>query len=261
MTEHNIHTLLTRIAEGVLSPDDALSQLQGMPQAEDISALLQGIDLDTMRRPRTGLGEVVMGTGKSIDQILACVAGLAQNGESVLATRVDAEAGNALAQAHPDGSYHATARLFALGVDLALDAPRADTADIMVVTAGTSDMPVALEAVGAARFFGLDCSLAADVGVAGVHRLAKHLPALRAAKLIIAVAGMDGALPSVLAGLVPTPIVAVPSSQDSGNPMGGLSAMLAMLNSCSPGITVCNIDNGFGAAAFAAKLLLDKDMD
>ena len=259
MTEHDIHDLLLRVARGTIAPEAALERLRTAPGADDLDALARGIDLDHARRARTGLGEVVMGTGKSAKQLVACVGGLAGNGEPVLATRVDAEAGRALAEGFPEGVYHGEARLFALGADLGLDEPCRPGAEVMVVTAGTSDMPVALEAVGAARFFGLKCSLAADVGVAGVHRLAKHLPALGAARLVVAVAGMDGALPSVLAGLISAPVVAVPSSQGSGNPLGAIAALLAMLNSCSPGITVCNIDNGFGAAAFAAKLLLGKD--
>ncbi|WP_461210128.1 nickel pincer cofactor biosynthesis protein LarB [Desulfocurvus sp. DL9XJH121] len=244
MTEHDTREILARMAETVPGGD-----------AHGHAVTRTDMDLDLDRARRTGLAEVVMGTGKTVDQIAACVRGLAAQGGRALATRVPPEAGRVLLDTFPLGSYHERSRLFALGADLGLDGPQPASGEVMVATAGTSDMPVALEAVGSARFFGLDCGLAADVGVAGVHRLTPHLPALRAARLVVAVAGMDGALPSVLAGLVPTPLVAVPSSQSRNNPMGGLSALLAMLNSCSPGITVCNIDNGFGAAAFAAKLL------
>ena len=189
MTEHDIHDLLLRVARGTIAPEAALERLRTAPGADDLDALVRGIDLDHTRRTRTGLGEAVMGTGKSTEQLIACVGGLARGGEPVLATRVDAEAGRALAEGFPGGVYHGKARLFALGADLGLDEPCRPGAEVMVVTAGTSDMPVALEAVGAARFFGLTCSLAADVGVAGVHRLAKHLPALGAARLVVAVAG------------------------------------------------------------------------
>ncbi|BBD08795.1 nickel pincer cofactor biosynthesis protein LarB [Desulfovibrio ferrophilus] len=250
MTEKNIHDVLEQVSKGLLSPDEALGQFQNRPLGD----LAQGINLDAHRLSRTGLGEVVFATGKTPAQIVACVQGLQDHGP-VLATRVGNGAATALTQTFPNGHYHELSGLFALGADLGLTPPWPQRGEVLVATAGTSDLSVALEAYGCARFFGLDCGLIADVGVAGVHRLTPHLPALRAAQVVIAVAGMDGALPSVLAGLLPTPVIAVPSSQNSGNPLGGISSLLAMLNSCSPGITVSNIDNGFGAAAFAAKLL------
>ena len=125
----------------------------------------------------------------------------------------------------------------------------------MIVTAGASDLPVALEALGAASFMGLDCGLVSDVGVAGLHRLGPHMSTLSQAELLIVVAGMEGALPSVLAGLTDRPILCVPTSIGYGASLGGLTALFSMLNSCAPGLAVLNIDNGFGAAAFAAKLL------
>lgn len=249
MTEQYIIELLRLVAEGTVAPDEAAQEFHGRP----LCALADGITLDTQRLSRTGVGEVVLATGKTPEQVVAAVDGLSKAGEPVLATRVDAEQGNALVENLPTGSYHKVSGLFALDVDLGLDGPWDAEHEVVVVTAGASDMGVALEAYGTACFLGLDCGLVSDVGVAGVHRLAPHLPALRKARAVIAVAGMDGALPSLLAGLLPVPIVGVPSSQGGGNPMGGVSAMLAMLNSCSPGITVCNVDNGFGAAAFVAK--------
>ncbi len=251
MHQQDILALLRLVAEGSVSPDEGLARLGGVSVAE----LAGGIALDTHRGRRTGLGEVVFGVGKTSAQLVDCVRGLGRDGAPVLATRVGPEGGAALAAALPDGVYAERAGLFCLGADLGLDEPWPREGEVLVVCAGSSDLSVALEAYGSARFFGLDCGLLADVGVAGVHRLTRHLPALGAARLVIAVAGMDGALPSVLAGLIPAPVVAVPSSQGGGNPLGGVSAMLAMLNSCSPGITVCNVDNGFGAAAFAAKAL------
>lgn len=250
MDPKTIQDILEAVAAGLLPPDQALARLKDQPLEE----LGRGINLDAARQWRTGVGEAVMGTGKTPDQAVACVRGLARSGP-VLVTRADAAMGDALCRAFADGEYDPASRLFALGAELSLTPPWPANGEVMVATAGTSDLPVALEAYGCARFFGLDCGLAADVGVAGVHRLAPHLPALGAARVVIAVAGMDGALPSVLAGLIPAPIVAVPSSQGGGNPLGGISSMLAMLNSCSPGIAVANIDNGFGAAAFAAKLV------
>lgn len=247
--QHDLRDLLDRVARGELDPDAAARLLMGESPARE------GVRLDVARRARTGLPEVVMGSGKTAEQITACVAGLADGGEAVLATRVAPDAGLALCGAFPRGAYHAPSRLFALDADLGLDGPQPERGEVVVVTAGTSDLPVALEAVGSARFFGLDCGLVADVGVAGVHRLERRLPVLASARLVIAVAGMDGALASVLAGLVRTPLVAVPSSQGGENPLGALSALLAMHNACAPGVVVANIDNGFGAAAFAAKLL------
>lgn len=251
MDQAEILALLRQVAEGALTVDAALARLGGVSVAE----LAGGIALDDWRQGRTGMGEVVFGVGKTTAQLVDCVGGLAEVGRPVLATRVGEEGGAALCSAFPDGAYEPRAGLFCLGADLGLAEPWPREGEVLVVTAGTSDLGVALEAYGAARFFGLDCGLVADVGVAGVHRLRPHLAALDAARLVIAVAGMDGALPSVLAGLIRAPLVAVPSSQGGGNPLGGMAALLAMLNSCSPGIAVCNVDNGFGAAAFAAKAL------
>lgn len=250
MTEIKIRELLAQVAEGLVSPDEALGRFRDRPLDE----LAQGITLDTQRLWRTGLGEVVFATGKTPAQVEACVRGLGDAGP-VLVTRTPPETAAALLRAFPQGLYDAAANLFALDADLGLTPPWPQAGEVLVVTAGTSDLSVALEAFGVARFFGLNCGLIVDVGVAGVHRLTPHLPALRAARVLIVVAGMDGALPSLLAGLLPTPVVAVPSSQGGGNPLGGIASLLAMLNSCSPGITVANIDNGFGAAAFTAKLL------
>jgi len=251
MQPKEIEKLLALVAEGTVSVEQAQARFGG----HCLTELPGGISLDTQRLGRTGLGEVVFGVGKSEAQLVECVRGLAASGQPVLATRVTPVQGAALCAAFVDGAYHQDSGLFTLGMDLGLVEPWPQSGEVLVATAGSSDMGVALEAYGSARFFGLDCGLVADVGVAGVHRLSRHLPALRSARMVIAVAGMDGALPSLLAGLIPAPVVAVPSSQNGGNPLGGVSAMLAMLNSCSPGIAVVNIDNGFGAAAFAAKTL------
>jgi NCAIR mutase (PurE)-related protein len=142
-----------------------------------------------------------------------------------------------------------------LGADLLTDEATIQHVDVLIVTAGTSDLPVAREALGTARFFGLNARLVVDVGVAGLHRLEPHLEALRQARVVIAVAGMEGALPSVMGGLVKAPIIAVPTSTGYGANFSGLTPLLAMLNSCAPGVGVVNIDNGFGAAALAKKIL------
>ncbi|NJB68721.1 hypothetical protein GGQ74_002394 [Desulfobaculum xiamenense] len=251
MNAADILELFGQIAHGALSPEEALESFRGMPVAE----LCAGVTLDIHRLARTGQGEVIFGPGKTLAQLETCVRGFLDAGQPVLATRLSADKGRALAELFPQGTFHEQSGLFVLGADLGLDGPYPRRASVLVVTAGSSDMGVALEAYGTARFFGLDCGLISDVGVAGVHRLAPHLEALAEAVALIVVAGMDGALPSVLAGLVPAPIIGVPSTSGGGNPMGGVASLMAMLNSCSPGVSVMNIDNGFGAAAFAAKLI------
>lgn len=251
MNGSELLNLFAEIARGVLSPEDALKTFKAMP----ITELSGGVTLDTHRLARTGQGEVIFGPGKTLAQLEACVSGLQDAGQPTLATRLSAEKGHFLAKKFPDGVFHEQSGLFCLGVDLGLDGPYPRSGEVIVVTAGSSDMGVALEAYGTARFFGLDCGLVSDVGVAGVHRLTPHLAALSSVGVLIVVAGMDGALPSVLAGLVPPPVVAVPSTSGGENPMGGISSLMAMLNSCSPGVSVMNIDNGFGAAAFASKVL------
>jgi NCAIR mutase (PurE)-related protein len=169
-----------------------------------------------------------------------------------LATRADAPARDALLGRFPGASVNALART----VYLEPDPPRSPTGKgtILVVTAGTSDLPVAEEATVVARAMGNEVELVADVGVAGIHRILRHADALRGASVIIVVAGMDGALPSVVGGLVKVPVVAVPTSVGYGASFGGLAALLAMLNSCAAGVVVVNIDNGFGAAAAASRM-------
>lgn len=251
MNGSDLLALFAQIAEGGLSPDAALERFTAMPIAE----LAGGVTLDPHRLARTGVGEVVFGPGKTLAQLETCLRGLQDAGQPALATRVAPEKGYALGERLPSGIYHEQSGMFILGADLGLEGPYPQRGEVCVVTAGASDMGVALEAYGAARFFGLDCGLVTDVGVAGVHRLTPHLAALSSAAVLIVVAGMDGALPSVLAGLVSPPIVAVPSTSGRENQMGGVSSLMAMLNSCSPGVSVMNIDNGFGAAAFAAKVV------
>jgi len=208
---------------------------------------------DRYRQERTGVGEVVYGQGKSLDQIAAAIEAL-RDAHPVLVTRLAAAHGPALRERFPDGCLWPEAGLFCLGRDICAPCPEKE-AEVAIVTAGTTDLPVAWEALGSARFFGLKAHLVADVGVAGIHRLMAHLDTLRQARVVIAVAGMEGALPSVLGGLVQAPLIAVPTSTGYGASFGGLAALLAMLNSCAPGIGVVNIDNGFGAAALARKIL------
>ncbi|TVM36874.1 nickel pincer cofactor biosynthesis protein LarB [Oceanidesulfovibrio marinus] len=274
MDSSNLSELLRAVAEGKTAPEDAARSILQEPFRRTIRAQSSGegtaddpgVCLDNHRSLRTGMGEVVFGQGKSRRQMEAAVAGLGESGEPVLVTRLDDEDGTWLLERFPGGEHWPAAKLFISKspskVTGSLAGPfGADKAswpnhgEIVVVTAGSSDIPVALEAVGTLRFLGLEPGLVPDVGVAGIHRLEPHLPALSAARLLIVAAGMEGALASVLAGLVSAPLIAVPTSVGYGASFGGLSALLAMLNACAPGVAVVNIDNGFGAAALAARLL------
>ncbi len=256
MDQQRALLLLEAVATGQRSPQSVLDELRLGPFKDALHAA-DGLHLDTHRALRTGHGEVVFAPGKTIPRLLSAMTQLREVGPA-LATRVDPDQAAALRQAFPDGEWWEDARLFACNSPLPLQhtagTPDAGTA-LVVVTAGTSDLPVALEAFGTARFLGLAPALVADVGVAGLHRLTPHLSLLGNARLLIVVAGMEGALPSVLAGLTGRPILAVPTSVGYGASFGGLAALLAMLNCCAPGVAVLNIDNGFGAATMAAKLL------
>ncbi len=251
MDPKTLHELLEHVAAGRVAPAEAASRLADEPLAR----LAHGVTLDLERTRRLGMGEAVFGQGKSTQQLAVAVAGLHNAGQPALATRVSAEQAALLLERFPEGEYSELARLFCLGKKAGLAEPWSETGDVMVVCAGASDLPVALEAYGAAQFFGLKTGLASDAGVAGLHRMLPALPALRKAKVCIVAAGMEGALPSVIAGLCPAPIIAVPTSVGYGAAFGGVAALLGMLTSCAPGIAVVNIDNGFGAAAMAARIL------
>ncbi|MPZ60726.1 MAG: nickel pincer cofactor biosynthesis protein LarB [Propionibacteriales bacterium] len=206
--------------------------------------------LDTDRVRRTGHPEVVYGAGKSPEQVVTLLRTLhAEHPEhAALATRLTDEALAAVATAHPDAELDPVARTAILG-PLAVAQGR-----VAVIAAGTSDAPVAAEAAVTVRAFGSTAETIADVGVAGLHRVLEHQARLDAADCLIVVAGMEGALPSVVGGLTGVPLVAVPTSVGYGASFGGVAALLAMLNSCAPGVTVVNIDNGFGAGVFAARV-------
>lgn len=206
------------------------------------------LDPDTDRAARTGEPEVVLAEGKSAEQVARAMRALLDAGVApVLATRCTADQ----AAAVPEAAYDEAARLL-----VARPLPRQPRlGTVAVVTAGTSDLGVATEAVAVLRAFGTPVELVADVGVAGLHRLLAAAPQLREASVIITVAGMEASLPTVLAGLVPAPVVAVPTSVGYGASFSGLAALLGMLSSCAPGISVVNIDNGFGAALVARRIL------
>ncbi len=204
------------------------------------------VDYDRLRR--TGMPEAIYGSGKTAQQVIAIAAGLVERGQVAVATRVDATKGMAIVSAL-GGSYDATAQVWWLGV-----AP-ARPGRVAVVCAGTSDLPVAEEAAVCLSVMGVSVRRVVDVGIAGLHRLVSRLDELAECDVVIVVAGMDGALPAVVAGLVTAPVIAVPTSVGYGASFGGVAALLTMLNACAPGVGVVNIDNGFGAAALAGRML------
>ena len=246
---HNpIAQLVEDLAAGRISAAQGLERLRDLPH-EDLGFAR----LDHHRPLRTGLPEVVYGAGKTAEQIVAIVARLKLRGHPVLVTRLDAATfaacGRDLDASHAvPGTYDALSRTWRWAAE---PPPVTGAGTIGVLCAGTSDLPVAEEAAITLELFGNRVERLADVGVAGLHRLVAHLPRLAAARALIVVAGMEGALPSVVGGLVRCPVIAVPTSVGYGASFGGLAALLGMLNSCAPGVTVVNIDNGFGAACAA----------
>jgi NCAIR mutase (PurE)-related protein len=235
--------LLGAVRDGRLAPDAALETLAQAPFVETASSRI-----DVHRALRQGLPEVVYGAAKTASQIADALRALTEHGQLALATCVSPERAEEVRALLPQCEYLAEARLLSLGPT---PEARAGLGNVLVVCAGTADLPVAREAFELSRLFGNKVELLADVGVAGVHRLLASLDLLRAARVVIAVAGMEGALPSVVAGLVAAPVIAVPTSVGYGVSFGGVSALLTMLNSCAPNVAVVNIDNGFSAAALA----------
>ena len=246
MTEQDIRELLEKVADGRLQPAQALESLRSLPFENMGFACL-----DSHRQLRTGFPEVVFGAGKTTEQMVQIGQRIVAQGGPLLITRINPEQGKTLLQEFPAGVYLQTGRLFYWTASEPQDLGRGAVA---VVCAGTSDLPVAEEAAVTAWLMGNRVEKLYDVGVAGLHRLLDRLESLRRAEVIVAVAGMEGALPSVLAGLVGRPVIAVPTSVGYGASFGGLAALLAMLNSCAPGVCVVNIDNGFGAGCAAALL-------
>jgi NCAIR mutase (PurE)-related protein len=210
--------------------------------------------LDHDRTSRTGMPEVVFCQGKTAEQVVVIVGRLLAKEGRALATRAPTETAEAVQAAYPQARWHAAARVITLG-EVATPPCAEDAPFVAVVTAGTSDIPVAEEAALTLEFLGHCVRRVYDVGVAGIHRLMNRLDLLRQAQVVIAVAGMEGALASVLGGLVACPVVAVPTSVGYGASFGGIAALLAMLNSCAPGVAVVNIDNGFGAAVHAHQIM------
>ncbi|MCH8816707.1 MAG: nickel pincer cofactor biosynthesis protein LarB [Chloroflexi bacterium] len=246
MDAQEIRRIIESVAAGNTDADEALEKLARLPY-EDAGVAL----LDHHRSLRTGLHEVVYGAGKTPSQLAEITGRLYERSGVVLVTRTDAEGYAAVKSVVPDARFNELGGL----VWADRRPPEPSVGGIAVVTAGTADLPVAEEASETARLMGCDVNRIADVGVAGLHRTLSSLPALREAKVLVVIAGMEGALPSVVAGLVKAPVIAVPTSAGYGASFGGIAALLAMLNSCAAGIAVVNIDNGFGAGVMAAKIV------
>jgi hypothetical protein len=243
MDRVQIEALLNEVQSGTQSVAEALERLRGLP-FEDMGFA----KIDHHRALRTGMPETIFAASKTPAQVAAIFARMARAGGNVLATRASQEAFDAVRAAEPRAEYHETAR----AITLKQSEAEAGKGTIVVVCAGTSDLPVAEEAVVTARLMGNTVELVADVGVAGIHRLMAAQDALKSARVLIVCAGMEGALPTVVGGLVNAPVIAVPTSVGYGASLGGVAALLGMLNTCAPNVSVVNIDNGFGAASVAS---------
>jgi len=252
MDSNDLKHLLTAVQTGDLSIDEGLERLRSLP-FEDIGIAM----IDHHRALRQGVPEVVLGESKSAEQIATIVKHMSAHGDNVLVTRISGEKAERLSNSHPSGVYDPTAKTFAIQQKPFEDLGRGK---VLIICAGTSDLPVAKEAAVTARMFNNQVEELVDVGVAGIHRLLAHTEALCEATVIIVVAGMEGALPSVVGGLVDVPVIAVPTSVGYGASFNGIAALLGMLNSCAGGITVVNIDNGFGAAFAATRINRRKEL-
>jgi NCAIR mutase (PurE)-related protein len=238
--------LLAQIKAGTLTPEEGVNRLSHLPY-EDLGYA----KIDHHRTLRTGMPEVIYAAGKTDDQVVEIFSRMAEQGGNVLATRASASAAKQVLTRIPRAIHHEIART----ISLRQMEPPPLPGTVAILCAGTSDLPVAEEACATAEMLGHHVARFFDVGVAGLHRLLAHREALTEARVIIVCAGMEGALPSVVAGLVSAPVIAVPTSVGYGAAFGGVAALLGMLNSCSPNIGVVNIDNGFGAACLAHSIL------
>jgi pyridinium-3,5-biscarboxylic acid mononucleotide synthase len=245
MDQDSIRRLLQEVAAGAVSADAALEQLRDLPFEN-----LGFAHVDHHRALRTGYPEVIFSQGKTTEQVLTIADRIISHGSAVLATRVAPDQGEALAQRFPQADYDQVARTVVVQ-QAGAEQPK-PRGQVTVLSAGTSDLPVAQEAVVTARSMGARVDAIFDVGVAGIHRLLAYRDQLRSARAIVVAAGMEGALASVVGGLVDAPVIAVPTSVGYGASFHGLSALLTMLNSCASGVLVVNIDNGFGAGYSAA---------
>ena len=246
MDLNDLKHLLAAVQSGDLSVEESLERLRNLPFEDAGDALI-----DHHRFLRQGVPEVILAEAKTAEQITRILTHMKAHGDNILVTRLNSEKAALLSKDHPEGEYNSSARTFVIKQKSFEDLGRGK---ILIICAGTSDLPVAREAAVTARVFNNQVEELVDVGVAGIHRLLAHTDALREATVIIVVAGMEGALPSVVGGLVGVPVIAVPTSVGYGASFNGIAALLGMLNSCAGGITVVNIDNGFGAAFAATRI-------
>lgn len=242
--------ILNQVADHRIDIEDALEHLKRLPY-EDIGYA----NIDEHRNLRSGQAEVIFGQGKTPEQIAGIVEHMKNKNAGILVTRTNEEAFRMVKEIAPDARYHKPVHMITIGEK---PEPEQTKGPIAVVTAGTSDIPVAEEAALTAEYFGNEVDRIYDVGVAGIHRLFGKLDRIRKADVLIVIAGMEGALASVVGGLVSVPVIAVPTSIGYGANFGGLAALLSMLNSCANGIGVVNIDNGYGAACLASKIHIGK---
>jgi hypothetical protein len=245
MDRERIRSILEALASGGLEVDEAMERLRHFPIAD-----LGFARLDTHRGLRQGFPEVVFAAGKTVEQLTRIVARLREQEQPILLTRVDPAAQQPLREQFPELTWNPLARTLSWRPDERIDGAGL----ILIITAGTSDIPVAEEAAVTARLMGNRVESLYDVGVAGIHRILDQRERILSANVLIVVAGMEGALPSVIGGLVARPVIAVPTSVGYGTSFGGLTALLGMLNSCAANVLVTNIDNGFGAG-FVASLI------
>ncbi|MDR2551489.1 MAG: nickel pincer cofactor biosynthesis protein LarB [Desulfobulbus sp.] len=247
MNEQLLTTLLQQVGSGEVNVAEALRRLRHWPVE-----VLESARIDHHRPLRTGQPEAVFGATKTTAQLIEILGAMLATPTVVLATRVVPEKAELILASLPQLTYHPTARILT-GNDRHIPAD-SGRGTVVIVTAGTSDLPVAEEARITLQWFGHEVATIYDAGVAGIHRILAHSDLLQQGRVIIVVAGMEGALPSVVAGLTASPVIGVPTSIGYGAGAGGYAALLGMLNSCSPGLAVVNIDNGFGAACMAAAI-------
>jgi NCAIR mutase (PurE)-related protein len=243
MTPDHIRHILEAVHQGKQDVDSAFEQLKDLPFTE-----MGFAKIDNHRQLRTGYPEVIFCAGKTIEQSEEIIRLMYNRGSNILATRVQEALWQRISSLYPEAEYNAAARTIAIRRNATVET----ATYISIVTAGTADIPVAEEAAVTAELFGNKVERVYDVGVAGIHRLYSRIDLIRGGRVIVAVAGMEGALPSVIGGLVDKPVIAVPTSIGYGANFNGLSALLTMLNSCAAGISVVNIDNGFGAGYLAS---------
>jgi NCAIR mutase (PurE)-related protein len=241
MTEDKIKKLLKGVTRGTVTVEEAVEQLKELPFQDLIHT-----KIDHHRTLRKGMEEVLFGQGKSLDHMTETMRSMRKKGSDILVTRIERDVGSKLKKLFPEGEYVEPGKCFVIKKDHAVKGKGM----ILIISAGTSDIPVAEEAYATSKFFGNETEKLYDVGVAGIHRLFQSMPLLRKARVIIVAAGMEGALPSIVAGVVGAPVIGIPTSVGYGASFGGAAALLTMLNSCST-VATFNIDNGFGAAYFA----------